>query len=336
MFNRVRERSFCIRATGARRRFASTALRSLIVAALCVAALPRFADAQTLPPSIRFIVPFSPGGVVDLAARLLAEEMQKDTGTIFVVENRPGANGALAARAVKQADPDGRNLLFTSSSVITISPILSKDAGYDPLTDFAPVTIAAYTDVVLVVGSKVKANTLKGFIEEAKASSKPLAIGSAGFGNTTHGYLELLKQGTGLQLTHVPYRGGAPALIDVLSGNVDGAVVALNVAISHLKAGTIRALALVGDKRSQTIPEVPTFAEMGVPELNILTWLGLMAPMGTPGPVVDALAEAVAKALKSDSVRSKFSDNGVVPLSMSPQEFRAAITTESELWKKAF
>ncbi len=325
----------------ARKRLArASAIRVLTAAAAAAALLssapPVASAAENLPSQVRFIVPFAPGGVVDLAARLLAEDIQRNTRTAIIIENRTGANGALAARAVKQSEPDGRTLLFTSSSVIAINPILSKDAGYEPLTDFVPVTAAAYSDVVLVVGSKVKAKTLKEFIAEAKASPKPLAIGSAGFGNTTHGYLELLKKGAGIDLTHVPYKGGAPAASDVLSGNVAGAVVALNVALPHLEVGTMRALALVGERRSETIPNVPTFAESGVPGLDILTWVGLMAPKDTPAPVVNALAAAVAKALTSSSVKAKFAANGVVPLSMTPEQFRAAIARESVGWKKAF
>ncbi|MGD9920418.1 MAG: Bug family tripartite tricarboxylate transporter substrate binding protein [Pseudorhodoplanes sp.] len=294
------------------------------------------AVAEGLPSPIRLLIPFAPGGVVDLAARLLAEEIQKKEGISIIIENKPGANGALAARAVKAAEPDGKTLLFTSSSVITINPVLSKDAGYDPVTDFTPVAIAAYSDMILVAGPKMKATTLKEFIAEAKASNSPLTIGSAGQGNTTHGYLELFRKAAGVDITHVPYKGGAPAITDVLGGNIAGAVVALNVAVSHIKAGTMRGLAVVGDKRSAAVPDVPTFKESGFEGLTILTWLGLMAPKGTPDAIVQSLSKAVAHALTTESVKSKFAANGIVPYSLGGADFAKAIGEEGSAWKKAF
>lgn len=294
------------------------------------------AAADNLPSPIRIVVPFSPGGVVDLATRLLAEEIQKNEGITIVIENKPGANGALAARMVKAAEPDGKTLLFTSSSVITVNPVLSKDAGYDPVKDFTPVAIAAYSDVILVAGPKMKAKTLKEFIAEAKSSNTPLTIGSAGQGNTTHGYLELFRKAAGVDITHVPYKGGAPAITDVLGGNIAGAVVALNVAVSHIKAGTMRGLAVVGEKRSAAVPDVPTFAESGYDGLTILTWLGLMAPKGTPDAIVQKLSKAVATALASESVKSKFAANGIVPYSLGGADFAKAIGEEGAAWRKAF
>jgi tripartite-type tricarboxylate transporter receptor subunit TctC len=304
----------------------------VIVVALALA--PELGEAQTLPSPIRFIVPFAPGGPVDFTARVLANKMESDLGITVIIENRAGANGIVAAMYVKQAAPDGRTLLFTSSGTMTISPNLDSKIGYNPLTDFTPITMVAYADAVLVVGPKVHATTLKEFIDEAKSSPEPLAMSSAGVGNITHGQLELFNDAANLNLLHVPYKGGAPALTDVLSGQVAGTFVGLNVALPYIKAGTLRALAIVGAKRSKTAPNIPSFAELGYPSVDCLTWMGLMAPKDTPLAISQTLAASVARAVQDKTTLAKLDANGVTPWILSSSQFQNTIRVESERWKK--
>jgi tripartite-type tricarboxylate transporter receptor subunit TctC len=315
--------------------WSSTPLQFVVKCLVIVVALvlaPALGKAQTVPSLIRFIVPFPPGGPVDFTARVVANKVQQDLGNTIIIENRGGANGAVGAVAVKLAAPDGGTFLFASSGMITISPHLVKGLGYDPIKDFVPITMVAYADAVLVVGNMVKAKTLQEFIAEAKASSKPLTISSAGVGNITHGQLELFKDAARVDLQHVPYKGGAPALTDVLTGQISGTFVGLNVALPHIRAGTLRALAIVGDKRSESAPEIPTMAELGYPTVDCLTWMGLMAPKNTPIAISNMIAASINRAVNDPETKSKLAVGGVTPWILSQSEFRDYIARENTRW----
>lgn len=305
---------------------------SLLIGAILVSGS---AWAQTLPSSIRLIVPFTPSGPVDYSARLLAEKLRTVLGIPVVAENRPGANGAIAAVAVKQAPPDGATLLYTSSGMLTISPHLDKNLPYDALRDFAPVTTVVYADTGLVVGTNVQARNLKELVELAqKSSGKPLAFGSAGTGNITHGLLELFKESAKIDLLHVPYKGAGLAVVDVLSGQLTGMFIGLSLAQPHVKAGKLRVLGITGSKRSALDPDIPTFSEQGYAGIDFVTWTGIMAPRSTPPETIKAILNGVARALGQEDTKAKLLSAGMTSWLLQGDEFTQAIKTESASWKR--
>jgi len=305
------------------------------VSLMVVMCVSTHAAAQALPSNIRLIVPFTPSGPVDYSARLLAEKLRTVLGIPVVAENRPGANGAIAAMAVKQAPPDGAMLLYTSSGMLTISPHLDKSLPYDALRDFVPVTTVVYADTALVVGTNVQAKNLKELVELAmKSSSKPLAFGSAGTGNITHGLLELFKESAKIDLLHVPYKGAGLAVVDVLSGQLTGMFIGLSLASPHVKSGKLRVLGVTGARRSALDPDVPTFSEQGYPGLDFVTWTGLMAPRNTPPETIKAIVAGVGRALGQEDTKAKLLSAGMTPSLLQGDEFTQAIRTESDSWKR--
>lgn len=303
----------------------------IFIAAMGLAAA---APAQTLPSTIRIFVPFTPSGPVDFMGRVLADGLRAQLKSVVVVENRPGANGAVAMAALKQAPLDGGTLLFVSSGMITFSPHFEKALPYDPVRDLAPVASVAYADVGLVAANNVPANNLREFIALARSSAKPLAMGSAGTGNITHAYIELLKGAAGVDLLHVPYKGASPALSDVMGGQIAGMFIALSTALPSVKAGKVKALAVVGNKRSAIAPEIPTLTEQGFPGVEILPWFGLMAPAGLPPETIGALARAVKRAVDTDETRKKLLAAGATPWVLSGDDFSRMIRTESDTWQR--
>lgn len=265
------------------------------------------ASAQALPPNVQLIVPFSPGGPVDFTARVLADGMRAGLGIPVVVENRPGANGAVAAVSVKNAPADGKALLFASSGMVTIGPHMDK---------------------------KLPANSLKEFVELARASQPPLVFGSPGRGNHSHLNLEQLKDAAKIDLLHVPYKGAAAVLTQLLGGQITGAFIGVSTALPHVRAGKLKALGVTGKKRSAIAPEIPTFEEQGYSGLDIQAWTGILAPRNTRAETVKALASAVLHAVEQKDTNARLLSAGMTPWVVMGGEFERSIKSESEHFKK--
>jgi tripartite-type tricarboxylate transporter receptor subunit TctC len=257
---------------------------SLVKASLVVAALAVAGSASAQNASVtRIVVPFAPGGPADVVARLVAEKLAPLIGGSVIIENRRGSNGGIAARQVVAADPDGTTLIFATSGMLTISQALYKNLRYDTLTDFAPVSRAVVNGTALVVSAKMPINNIKELIAYGKAQGKPVTLGSAGIGNITHLYVELLREATKMDITHVPYKGVAPAMTDTIAGQITGVFADFPLSLPQIQAGTVKALGIVGNQRSDAAPDIPTITEQGFPGVDGASWFGFLAPANLPG-----------------------------------------------------
>jgi tripartite-type tricarboxylate transporter receptor subunit TctC len=293
------------------------------------------ASAQTYPNKpIRLIVPFPPGGVADLIARPLAEKMASSLGQPVVVDNRAGATGTVGAAAVANAPADGYTLLLGTTNEIAMSPTLYKTLPYDPTKAFAPIAPVAEFPNVLVVGPSVKANSLKELIALAKVSPGKLTFASSGAGSTNHLTAELFESIAGVKVTHVPYKGGGPALNDLLGGHVDAMFATLPSAVAHIKGGKLKALAVTGERRSRALPDVPTASEAGAPGLVVTTWNGVLAPAGTPPAIVERLHKEVAAAANLADVKERYATAGAETMTLTPDQFRKTIQEDYARWAK--
>jgi len=279
------------------------------------------ASAQGYPAKpIRMVVPFAAGGVVDTTARILVPKMSEVLGQPIVVDNRPGAGGNIAADLVAKAAADGYTILITTHGQ-AISPSLFKSLPYDAAKDLAPVSQLTSSFLVLVSGPRLAAGSLKELIARAKASPGRLNYGSTGLGAPPHLMGELLKLTAGVDVVHVPYKGDAPMYQALLAGEVDYAFGPLGNAVQHIQSGRLRALGMTGARRSDVIPQVPTMAQAGVPELEITGWLGLFAPAATPRAAIQRLHAAAADAVADAKVRERLPALGYEPLASRPEEF---------------
>ncbi len=310
-------------------------LKRFIVTATAVGALCAAFSAQAQATRVtRMLVPFAAGGPADFVARSLAEKLSGPLGMTVIVENRPGANGSIAAQAVAKGDPDGTLLLFATSGMLTISPILEKDLPYNPLRDLAPVARAVSNGTALIVGANVPANNVRELVQLARSSKTPLAFGSAGNGNILHLHLELFNNAAKLEITHVPYKGIAPAVTDVIGGQIAGAFADLPIALPQIRAGKVKALGLVGMKRSGAAPEIPTIEEQGVLGVDGISWFGVLAPGKTPPEVVKRISDAVAKALSDPELKQRLQSVGSDPTPTTPEETVKLIQSDQARWAK--
>jgi tripartite-type tricarboxylate transporter receptor subunit TctC len=280
---------------------------------------------------IKLIVPFPPGGPTDVMARLVAQRVSSTLGNM-VVENRPGAGGTIGARMVANADADGYTLLFGGTSTLAINPAVYKDLSYDPATAFAPVATVSTSPFILVVHPSLSINTLKELIAYARANPGKLNFGSAGIGTTPHMTGELFKSLTGLDIVHVPYKGGAPVLTDLVAGQIQMTFELKAVLLPLIRAGKLRALAVATETRSLELPEIPTMAEGGVPGCLASSWFGVVAPAGTRPQIVATLNSEINNGLKSAEVIASLANLGSEPKIGSPAEFAALIATELQRW----
>ncbi len=310
--------------------------KKLLIVVLCTLALcPAATSAQSLPRSgIRMLVPFAASGPIDFSARVLAEGMRDQLGIPVIVENRTGANGSIAAVAIKKAPADGTMLLVATSGMLAISPHIEKNLPYDAANDFTAVSPVAYVDVAMVIGAHVPARNLTEFIQLARNAHPPLAFGSAGVGNISHGYIELFKSAANVDLLHVPYQGVAAAYADVLGGQIAGTFAAFNLALAQIKSGKVIVLGLVGNNRSPLAPEFPTLAEQGYPGVDFLTWIALMGPKNISSDAARGIGNAVSRVLRSDDVRAKLLSGGVTPWLISVDEFKQVVVDDSSRWQK--
>jgi tripartite-type tricarboxylate transporter receptor subunit TctC len=305
----------------------------LLAKVLLLFAFTPLALAQAYPTKpIRMIVPFPPGGPTDIVGRLVAGEMEKRIGQPVVVENRPGAGGTVGSSAAASAPADGYTLLYGSTSTLAIAPSLYPKLAYDPRSAFAPVSLVSRGPIVIAVNAEVPARTLKEFIDLAKRTPGKLSYGSAGNGTPPHLAGELFKAVAGVDLLHVPYKGGAPAINDLAAGVVQAIFEGQVALIPHLKSGRVRALAITGDERNPALPNVPTAAQAGLPQYNANFWSGLVAPAGTPAEAVSRLNSALVQALSTQQMRDTLMRYGLEPAGNSPQQFAAYIGAEIERW----
>ncbi len=309
----------------------AAALAPLLPAALWVARPAAAAEGAWPARPIRLVVPFSAGGTVDVTARLAAVQLGRMLAVPVVVDNLPGAGGGIAAARVAKSPADGYTLLFTTPSH-TINPALYPRLPYDTEKDFAPIALVAEIPELLVASSSQPFRDFAGFVAYARAHPGALNYGSAGNGTLPHVTMELLLQRLKLQVTHVPYKGAAPALNDLIAGQLALKMDTIATASPHVRGGKLRALAIAGARRSPLMPEVPTVAELGLPGYEGILWMGVLAPAGTPAPVIDRLHRAIA-ALRTDAAYlQQLREAGVDPVASDPAGFAARIRTELGQW----
>jgi tripartite-type tricarboxylate transporter receptor subunit TctC len=319
-------------------RFLTRLARPALAAAITVAALSSAliaASAQTYPTHpIRLIVGFPPGGINDLVARIVGQSVSDSLGQPIVIENRPGAGGTIGANAVAKASPDGYTLLLGSVSNLAMAPSQYKDLPYDPIKDFAPVALVAASPNILVVPNDSPIHSVQDLIALAKKLPGKITYASAGNGTSNHLTVELLKTMAGIDLVHVPYRGDAPGMTEVLAGRIQMMFPTLPVALPQIRAGQLRAIAVSSPKRSELIPEIPTVAESGnLPEFAVSVWVGILAPAGTSAEIVGKLNAEIRKALASSAVREQLERQGTEPATAAePKDFALYLAAETKKW----
>ena len=304
----------------------------LMLATLAACAVPAAAQSWPAKP-VRIVVPFGPGGPADIYARILGNELSGVLGQQFVIENKAGAGGTIGADIVAKAAPDGYTLLMMSNTLTTNETLLANKP-YALMRDLVPVAPVNSSDLVMVVAPSVPAKTLAEFIALAKAEPGKLAYASAGPGTPYHLAGELFKAMTGTDLLHVPHKNSGEARNDVMGGHVQMMFDAVTAMKSIIDAGQVRALATTGLTRSAVLPDVPTLNEAGVPGYEATIWLGIMAPKGTPKEIVDRLNAEIAKIIAKPAVKDAWAKQGAVPMTMTPAEFGAFLTSDIEKWAK--
>jgi tripartite-type tricarboxylate transporter receptor subunit TctC len=299
-----------------------------------LALLPLAAFAQTWPEkTVTVVVPFPAGGSTDTVARAMATQMQAKLGQTFVIDNRPGATGTTGAGAVKRAPADGYTLMVSSLGTYVIAPHLIKSAPYDALKDFDYLTVLVQAPNVLVAAPAKKARTLADVLAELKANPGKVSFSSAGNGASDHLSTELFWQQTGTTGLHIPYKGGAPAVNDLLGNQVDYSFPNVNAVLQHIRAGKLHAIAVTGSKRSPVLPDVPTLAELGVKDAEVYSWQGLAAPKGLPPAVREKIAAAAAAAMRDPAVAGRMAEQGLEVVANTPAEFSVFQAREFARWK---
>jgi tripartite-type tricarboxylate transporter receptor subunit TctC len=297
--------------------------------------LPLAVWAQAFPSKpIRLVVPFSAGGTTDVIARIVGQKLGNALGQQILVDNRAGANGNIGTDAVAKSAADGYTLVMSFDGTMTINPSTYKKLSFDPIKDLAPVINIGQVPLLIVVHPTVKAKTIQDFVALAKAAPASIFYSSAGNGSTGHLTGELFASRAGIKMNHVPYKGGAPALQDLLAGQIQMLVTALPTVEAHLASGKLLALAVSSAKRLPGLPNVPTLAESGFTGFDVSSWYGLLAPAGTPDAIVDKLNGEIGKLLKHKDVVERFEALGVEPVGGSRQQFATTIKADTARWSK--
>ena len=300
---------------------------------LCLLLASLTASAQSFPSKpIRVVIPFVAGGSSDIVGRAIGSKFQEFLGQPAVVENKPGANGAIAAEFVAKSDPDGHTILVGSIGVFSINSALFKDLRYNPLRDFAPITLAVTTPNVLITKPALAANSMKELVDYAKKNPGKLSYCSSGTGSSDHLTAELLNQVAGISAVHVPYKGGAACQTDIMGGQVDISFQNLGAVTNYIRGNRMKALAVTAKARNPQLPNVPTTAEGGYPDLVVTSWQAAAAPAKTPREVVAKLNDAAVKALRSPEVRERMSQIGFDVVGSTPDEFDRFMKEELERW----
>jgi tripartite-type tricarboxylate transporter receptor subunit TctC len=301
-------------------------------AALPLVAAP-IAHAQDFPTRpIRIVIAFPPGGPTDFVGRLIADKMTAVLGQKVFIENKPGANGTVGGDNIAKADPDGYSLFLTTAGAVTVSPHIMPDIPFDALRDFAPIAEVVTNTTVIVVNPKLGIKTAKALVALAKEKPGTITFASTGIGSTPHLAQELLDASAGVQFLHVPYRGAAPALTDLLAGQVQVLAADAPVLIAQIQAGSIVPIGAAADKRNAILPDVPTLAEQGYPNTDASNWYGLLAPAKTPAAVIAKLNNAVNAALDDPETREKIIKSGATPVGGTPEAFSTFMKSEYEKW----
>lgn len=319
-------RNFMVRAIGP---FLLTAAAALGAGSVYAQAAAAF---QPTKP-VKIIVPFGAGGATDILARTVADKLTRSLGQPVIVDNRAGASGLIGISEVARAPADGHTLLVTNTALLQ-APLLNSKAGYDPITGFTPVAQLSLSPLVFSVGSRSQAKDLREFIAMAKARPGTMTYGSAGTGQTLHLMGEVLTRSAGIQLNHVPYKGESPFINDLVGGHVDSGFSSIAVAQQHIKAGSLRALAVVGTQRSPMLPGVPTLKELGLDGFELMSWFGLFAPGGTPPAIVAALHREVSSSLQQPDVRKRLDELALSPVDASAAEFTRTVAADYESWAR--
>jgi tripartite-type tricarboxylate transporter receptor subunit TctC len=308
----------------------------LIFRALLLLLFAGAALAQPYPTRpVKLLVPFPPGGNTDIVGRLLSQKLSDSFGQQVYVENRGGAGGTIGAEAAAKSPNDGYTLFFSTTGTLASAPSLQPNLRYDPIKDFAPITTLANAPVVVIVAVSLQPKNLRELIQLAKAQPGALKFGSAGTGHFVHIAGEMFKASAGVDLLHVPYKGVAQALIDLLGGRIDLMFDAFAQYEPHLQSGKLRALAVANPTRLARLPDVPTTAEAGLPDYVLASWFGLAAPAGTPREIIDRVNAEARKALAGTDVREALAKLGLEPGGNSPQEYAAMIADELGKWRRA-
>ena len=304
-----------------------TGLAGLLIAWAAIA------RAQDLPEPMRLIVPWTAGSSIDARARVIAEAVGQRLRVRMIVENRPGAGGVIGAAAVAKSKPDGGTLMFTNNSHV-ISPHVYRDPGFDALKDFVPVAQGYVSGMVLVVHPSLRVSSVRELAALARNASPTLTYASSGSGGLPHLATEMFKRAAGIQLVHVPYRGDGQALTDLLSGRVPLMMSGYPVALPHVKAGKLRALAITSAQRTEIFPDVPTIIESGYPSYSLDVWTGFFAPAGTAAPLVDRLNRSIGAAMSTPAVQAHLRATGAQFVALSPREFAALVQRDWERYGK--
>ena len=304
-----------------------------LVLALAAAATGALAQLYPSKP-VKVIVGFAPGGVVDTPARIVATRLGELWGTSLVVENRPGAGGSTAAAYAAKQPADGYTLLACNTASHGVNSAIYKQLGYDPVKDYVAISQIGFVPNVLLVHPAVEIRSIRELVAYAKANPGKLSMASAGVGTSQHMSIELLKSMTGVDITHVPYKGGAPALSDLLGGQIPSLVTGLPAGLGAVRSGRARALGVTTEKRASQLPDVPTIAEAGVPGYEVYSWVGFCAPAGVPKVIVAKLNADIVKVLAMPDTLQKLSDQGIEAAPNTPEQFTAFVAAEIAKWAK--
>jgi tripartite-type tricarboxylate transporter receptor subunit TctC len=305
-------------------------VRALAVFALTIS----IALAQTYPSQpIKLIVGFTPGTGIDIIARSVGQKLQERLGQPVIIENKPGASGNIGTELVARAKPDGYTLLVTVSTLV-MNPALYKVLPFDPVKDFSPIAVSAWGSLLLAVPSDAKIDNVAQLVQAAKANPGKLNYGSPGIGTPHHLSMELFKNVTGADITHVPYKGTAGAITDLLGGQINVMFVPVHVALPHVKSGKLKALALGSAKRHPTAPELPTLTELGIPGIEVDLWYGFLAPQGTPRDIIAKLNAELKAILALPDIQASFATQGLDPTTSTPEEFQTMIERDAVKWAR--
>ncbi len=304
--------------------------RAVALGLLCATSVVVAADFPSKP--VRLILGFPPGGATDLVARAMQPRMSAGLGHQLVIDNRPGANGIISCELTAHADPDGHTILFGHIGALVISPAMQK-VPYDPRRDFAPIGQAVQLQNILITHPSLAVRSMKEFIALAKSKPGTINYASSGIGSPGHLAAVLLDSMAKIQLNHIPYKGGGPAITDLLAGHVPAFFAVISTGVPHVQAGKVRAIAVTGSRRAEAVPDVPTIAESGVPGYAATNWYGLLAPARTPAEVINRINREMTAALKAPEVVESLKSRGIDAAPNSPAEFAAFIRAETAKWR---
>jgi tripartite-type tricarboxylate transporter receptor subunit TctC len=299
--------------------------------------LPLATQAQDWPSKpIRLVIPYGPGSLADAVPRLIQPALEQKLGQRIVIEHRPGAGGNLGTQAVVSSPADGYTLVMSATNNLVINQFVFKDMKFDPLADLAPVSLVAEVPLILQAHPGVPAATLREFIDHARANPGKLNYGSPSTGTIPHLAMEIFARAAGVQLVHVPFKGGAPAVNAILANDIQALMIGYATTAGQVRAGQVRPIAVASGTRLQALPNVPTFAEAGFPQLATAVpsnWWGMAAPKGTPAPVVQRLARDIREALQAPETQAKYHDLGLTPIGSTPEQFAAGLPEQAKKWE---